>query len=264
MLGKTIGWWVAMVVALSASMGCNAILGWDFPDAGEPRSCAQIESTCGVGEAEGHCCASLIVAGGKPTDGGDSFKGFRLDTYEVTVGRFKAFLADPNHKNEINFDGCPGATHGNEDGDDLPINCVTIAVAQAFCDWDDKGRLPTSIQFQRAAMEIETDPEMDPMLPFPWGPEPSPSEFENYVTIRPSPVRSVGAAAAGQGGYGQFDLLGNVREWVDTGVVYGRSYEDDMDSIRPFSSRFTTPPPPPMGETMTQHSTIGFRCARDL
>jgi formylglycine-generating enzyme len=68
-------------------------------------SCAQLPSTCGASGAE-DCCLSAVVPGGmylrehdKALDGlhasmdyPASVNDFQLDTYEITVGRFRAFL----------------------------------------------------------------------------------------------------------------------------------------------------------------------------
>lgn len=70
-------------------------------DAGRPfQSCETLEPTCGGGES---CCESLIVPGGtflRSYDGylsldpsyPASVSTFALDKYEVTVGRFRAFV----------------------------------------------------------------------------------------------------------------------------------------------------------------------------
>ncbi len=63
-----------------------------------PRSCAKIDAICGPRGDEG-CCGSLVVPGGT-FDRGDAeprpatVSDFRLDRFEVTVGRFRAFLSE--------------------------------------------------------------------------------------------------------------------------------------------------------------------------
>jgi formylglycine-generating enzyme len=60
-------------------------------------SCASLPSTCGPDEDDS-CCADELVTGGDFDRGPDatapaSISSFRLDTYEVTVGRFRRFVA---------------------------------------------------------------------------------------------------------------------------------------------------------------------------
>ncbi|WP_437527280.1 SUMF1/EgtB/PvdO family nonheme iron enzyme [Sorangium sp. So ce726] len=168
-----------------------------------PRSCGSgglaKEPLCGP---EGiSCCDSRLVPGGtfnRHFDGvnyiDDSYpatvSSFLLDTYEVTVGRFRAFVeagqgtrasapeegagqhpevpgsgwsADWNHWFEEDTAALKEAvlrcyadpevsTWTDEVGpnEDLPMNCITWAEAFAFCVWDG-GRLPTITELNYAA-----------------------------------------------------------------------------------------------------------------
>lgn len=61
-------------------------------ECGVPPSCLELEPTCGIDEDEA-CCASPVVTGG-PVDSSATapiISSFRLDRFEVTVGRFRAF-----------------------------------------------------------------------------------------------------------------------------------------------------------------------------
>lgn len=80
--------------------------GVDATPGGPPPSCVDLPATCGP-RGNDSCCTSLDVPGGtyhrsydKAGDGnlGDlnapaTISGFRLDKYEVNVGRFRAFVA---------------------------------------------------------------------------------------------------------------------------------------------------------------------------
>jgi sulfatase modifying factor 1 len=68
---------------------------------GPPPSCLDLADTCGPVPANGstgteHCCASPVVAGGDYYQNGNpaleaGVSNFRLDRFEVTVGRFRQF-----------------------------------------------------------------------------------------------------------------------------------------------------------------------------
>jgi formylglycine-generating enzyme len=174
------------------------------PPDGPPQpvvpSCAQLPRTCGAGGAS-DCCASLAVPGGTyfrsfdlAQDGlsGDkaapaTVSAFRLDRYEITVGRFRAFvmagqgtrLAPPDEgvgkhdsiagsgwdpawneslastkeglmtslKCNATFATWTDAPGANET---RPMNCLTWYEAQAFCSWDG-GYLPSEAEWNFAA-----------------------------------------------------------------------------------------------------------------
>jgi hypothetical protein len=61
------------------------------------KSCVGLAATCGPGD-NADCCASSVVPGGTFNRGNDAsypatVSTFRLDTYEITVGRFRTFVA---------------------------------------------------------------------------------------------------------------------------------------------------------------------------
>ncbi|HUS28774.1 MAG TPA: SUMF1/EgtB/PvdO family nonheme iron enzyme [Kofleriaceae bacterium] len=158
------------------------------------KSCESLPATCGpTGNAS--CCESLTVPGGTFFRSYDSVgyntmtypatvSPFRLDKYEVTVGRFRAFVdagfgtqANPpttvafttaNHavwdpmwtaklvassaalKTAINCFGTPTWTASPGANENRPMNCITWYEAQAFCIWDG-GYLPTEAEWNFAA-----------------------------------------------------------------------------------------------------------------
>jgi len=207
-----------LLVVLAA--GCGRI-GFDDSTAvpgGEPfASCETLASTCGPAGAS-PCCESPAVPGGtflRSYDGtpelGNSanpatVSTFRLDKYEVTVGRFRAFLVagmgtqrNPpvpgsgartlnGQPNQGGWDPAGNAylplvslalitqlecdpnlqTWTDEPGanENRPINCVTWYEAMAFCIWDG-GFLPTEAEWNYAASGG------DEQRVYPWSSPPS-------------------------------------------------------------------------------------------
>ena len=172
---------------------------------------------------------------------------FALDRFEVTTGRFKAFVdayqgppgnnAGENPKipgsgwnstwndklpataAELNdalqcdpaFDTWSGLTDGTPN---LPVNCVTWYEAFAFCVWDG-GRLPTEAEWEFAAAGGEEN------RLYPWGADtPTASlasfdcTFESDTACTLSDIAAVNQLKAGAGRWGHLNLGGNVYEWT--------------------------------------------------
>jgi formylglycine-generating enzyme len=171
----------------------------DAPPQPLAASCIGLATTCGVNGSDS-CCNSPSVPGGTYYRGfdraGDNNSGFqnspatistfRLDKYEVTVGRFRKFVLagmgtqasppPPGSGAHVNIVGsgwdsswnsnlvgnttalisavkCTSfATWTNEvvTNENRPINCITWYEAMAFCTWDG-GYLPTEAEWNYAA-----------------------------------------------------------------------------------------------------------------
>jgi formylglycine-generating enzyme required for sulfatase activity len=171
---------------------------------------------------------------------------FRLDKYEVTVGRFRQFIAaypgsqpaagsgvdrhvaaDPGWNASWNGSTFLPATQAAFEtnvrctipawqnytvGDDnLPMNCIDWYEAYAFCIWDG-GRLPTELEWNYAAAGGSEQ------RPYPWSTSPTDQTISPaYAVYAPAATvyADVGSTSPlGDGRWGQADLAGNVMEWV--------------------------------------------------
>jgi sulfatase modifying factor 1 len=164
---------------------------------------------------------------------------FRLDAFEVTVGRFRKFVAAyPGSKPSAGAGAHPkiGASSGWNvawplpadqaaltaalkcdvqtwtDGsvagtENEPIDCVDWYMAFAFCAWDG-GRLPTEAEWEYAAAGGSENR----LLPWTGTDEPDCTRANNYSCGGGAEL--VGSAPLGASRWGHHDLLGNVSEWT--------------------------------------------------
>jgi len=238
-------------------LGCVAILDAGA-DGGTARSCDGLADTCGPSE-NASCCASSVLSGNtfyRSYDGVTyldqsypaTISDFRLDLYEVTVGRFRKFVesyprslpvagagknrndpSDPGWNVAWSSDGsmpadqvslaagvkCSSTSQtwtdvagGNES---KAMNCITWYEAFAFCIWDG-GRLPTEAEWNYAAAGGAEQ------RVYPWSAPPTSNTIDATRAVYGNPTSGVAAVGskspAGDGLWGQSDLAGNVWEWA--------------------------------------------------
>jgi formylglycine-generating enzyme required for sulfatase activity len=216
-------------------------------------NCRGLAAKCGPA-ATSDCCSRSMVPGGSflrgydgVPDGGFDDPSFPatigdywLDTYEITVGRFRAFVdgypsslpPDGAGKNPRNPDdvgwrstwiaspgmpadrdalsaalACTKATWTDAPGsaETLPINCLTWLEAYAFCIWDG-GRLPTEAEWNFAAAGG------DEQRRYPWGAATVDSSYAVFGVPDPAVVGT--RSPKGDGRWGQADLVGNLWEFL--------------------------------------------------
>jgi formylglycine-generating enzyme required for sulfatase activity len=218
--------------------------------------------TCGDGTKD--CCAANVVPGGTFNRGGGNgheatLSDFKLDVYEVTVGRFRAFVdagkgtkanppasGDGAHPKIANSGWNSTLNAGLEKDtatlkarfrqsdvytmwtdtpgahENRPINEVSWFAAFAFCAWDG-GRLPTDAEWTYAGMGGSEQ------RPYAWGTQGPSADRAAYGCMgdgspagqcAPGDILNVGSKPAGNGKWGHADLIGNLEEWTLDSYVY--------------------------------------------
>jgi len=323
-------------------------------------SCSGLAENCGPQQDES-CCATAPVPGGtfvrgfdegqnsgsvpnflsNPTSSDSVTVGpFSLDRYEISIGRFRAFLgamdmgwfasslqrgdgADPNRPTYTESDGgtvttgwstaittcadggvprgcvqttgqdimadianrCSAPNGQLSVGDwtpmpgpneDKPMPCITWYESMMFCIYD-QGRLPTEAEWNFAAAGGSQQ------RAYPWSNPPTELTIDSTLATYGSleSADDVGSHPAGMGPFGQYDLAGNVWEWVldsptkasdgtllyagdslnpvdfsgDAGrVLRGGSFEDSAPDLRTSARVILSP--------TARYRDSGARCAR--
>ncbi len=195
-----------------------------------------------------------------PVRAGITVSPFRLDAYEVTVARFRRFVAagmpappasavmfprnvvlrpagaswptrTPATEADLPGSFCNWTPQpGGWESD--PINCVDWLTAMAFCVWDG-GRLPTEAEWEYAARQRPLRDNVGNVLPagrrYPWGDRSPTCDDANFNELDrgyPRSTRPVGRTCNNLGPAPAwleiFDLAGNVTEMVsDHAESYG-------------------------------------------
>jgi sulfatase modifying factor 1 len=191
---------------------------------------------------------------------------FSMDTYEVTVGQYAAFLQAKGIDPPSDWKTMNQSAHQKR-----PVANVDWADAFAYCKWAGK-RLPTEAEWEKAARG--TDDRL-----YPWGNEaPTPlhanfgkSDWNNHGVLAP-----IGTFEAGKSPYGIYDMAGNVWEWVNdwydynyyktspsknpagpssggTKVIRGGAWNSNPRAMRSANRSLISP---------TDQGLNGFRCAK--
>jgi formylglycine-generating enzyme required for sulfatase activity len=215
---------------------------------------AATAATCVHGDTVWSCLAGSWVSLGTPDDYSApssrdqpefaaTVADFRLDKFEVTVGRFRRFVQVydgqpppagagahpliegsgwnsawdqriPSSQTALKEELACHATlqtwsDTSDSNETYPINCVSWYLAFFFCAWDG-GRLATEAEWEYAAAGGDEN------SLFPWGsdtPVPVPAHYDDDQTPFDS-FAPVGSHPNGNARWGQSDLAGNLWEWL--------------------------------------------------
>jgi formylglycine-generating enzyme len=243
--------------AAAALVGVALLLGPGRKRTSAP-SCRHLAATCGASGKE-DCCTSSATPGGtyyRSYDGVDhldrsfpaTVSDFRLDKYEVTVGRLRAFVdAGMGTRTTAPVEGAgahpklPGSgwrsawnkelaldtatlkadlscyssyqtwTDTPASNENKAINCVDWYTAFAFCVWDG-GRLATEAEWMYAAAGGSEQ------RYYPWSNPPQSTVIDDsyaaYCGSTCWSMQDVGMTPKGDGKWGHSDLGGNAWEWT--------------------------------------------------
>lgn len=149
---------------------------------------------------------------------------YAIQINEVTVAEYKTCVDDgactqPPPETSCNY--YLSSLEGLEERTAHPVNCVSLAQAQTYCEFVDM-RVPTEAEWEKAARGMDG-------RRYPWGnDEPTCDHLVARVDSSLCFIDStdpVGSKPMGDSLYGVKDMLGNVEEWVSDAYTEGVGYD---------------------------------------
>jgi formylglycine-generating enzyme required for sulfatase activity len=154
---------------------------------------------------------------------------FYIDIYEVTNAQYKECVnsnvcTKPDRQLESN-----PSYYDNTKFDDYPVVFISWHMASQYCEWRN-ARLPTEAEWEKAARGNEEG------KVYPWGDDPPACAIGAYdgatfYDCNPETENPTHVGSYGPNGYGLFDMIGNVSEWVMD--WYSATYYDDSPYSNP-------------------------------
>ena len=160
---------------------------------------------------------------------------YYIDKYEVTARQYAQFLNETKNTRGININNkfatvtaTEGVYHARNGLENYPVNLVNWHGAKAFCLWKDK-RLPTEAEWEKAARGMNGQI-------YPWGIQPPNQQLARYnqswtQEIGHKVMVPVDSMPEGKSPYGNYHMVGNVKEWVDD--WFDREYYMENHKINP-------------------------------
>ena len=128
-------------------------------------------------------------------------KGFWLGQTEVTAGAYKRFTGSSGRQMPVGPNFGNGWSNYRWTDENQPIMNVTWDEAQSYCVWAG-GRLPTEAEWEYAARGGSTEADYGPLNEVAWYGDNCGGQTHDVAQKRPN-------------GFGLYDALGNVWEWVN-------------------------------------------------
>jgi formylglycine-generating enzyme required for sulfatase activity len=175
----------------------------------------------------------LLVAGGPFFIGSPpravEVGSFRIDRTEVANADYLECVATgectpPEWKQASGHEEYDGLL-----GDRQPVVGVTWTQASAYCAWRN-GRLPTEVEWERAATWSPYAMSATDKRPWPWGAAAPSCELANYQACRTG-TREVTDLSKGASAYGVLNMVGNVWEWTSTDHYLGFNKKKGIGSV---------------------------------